>query len=544
MPLLELLRRDATRSLSGFLFLSATAGLSSALVLAILNSAAGSTGSAGGTAHLVMFLVAVAIHGLAQGGIMRAASREMEGVLDRCRRRMAAAVLDAEAIDVARIGTTRIAAGMARETRILSETQTVLIVGCQSALTILFTLLYIATVSLAAFAVVAAFVGSAVLLHLAGAPGVRANAAGALAAENRLFDRIRDLVAGFAAVRLNQDRDRALAAAIERDAEAAAGHGAAVRLDAARQYVSGQVGLFVLIGAMVFLVPAVTHAYSEVVVELTTAILFIVGPIGMLVQAVPVMAQANAAAASILALERDLAGLAPDPALAGETDTAASPAGRFKRIALEEARFAYPPRAGEPAFAVGPLDFGLRREETVFLTGGNGSGKSTFLKLLTGLYRPATGRLAVDGRTVGPAALQDHRDRFAAVFSDFHLPRRLRGAAALAPVRADDLLKLVELDRVTALDGDRFTRRDLSSGQRRRLMLVAALLEDRPVLVLDEFAADLDPVFRRRFYGEILARLQAAGLTIVAATHDERYFDAADRRLHMADGRFVAEPAW
>jgi putative ATP-binding cassette transporter len=275
-----------------------------------------------------------------------------------------------------------------------------------------------------------------------------------------------------------------------------------------------------------------------VVVKLTTAVLFIVGPVGMLVQAVPVFAQANAAAETIAAVEAELAGLAVDPAAAVESSVA------FKRIELDGATFTYPAVSGEPAFGVGPLDFGLRRGEVVFLTGGNGSGKSTFLRLLTGLYRPDGGRLAVDGRTVLPEDMQAYRDRISAVFSDFHLFRRLHGLAAVAPERAAELLRLVDLEGITAFKGDRFEPIALSSGQRRRLMLVVALLEERPVLVLDEFAADLDPVFRRRFYEEILGRLKAAGKTIVAATHDERYFHVADRRLHLADGRFSVEPVW
>lgn len=537
MPLVELLRRDATRPLSGFAFLSAVAALANTIVLAVLNLAAAESDATAGVSLLLIFLLAVALLALAQGGLLRMAAREIEGVLDRCRRRMAEAVLNADLLDVERVGTTRIEASMARETRAISETQTVLVVGAQSALTMLFTLGYIASISTAAFLVTGGFIALAALVHRARAGAARANAQAAMGAENRLFDRIRDLLDGFAAVRLNEPRERALAAAIRREAEAAAAHGAAVRLDAARQFVGGQVGLFLLIGAMVFIVPALTHSYSDVVVKLTTSVLFMVGPIGLLAQAAPVMAQANAAAAAILTLEGELAGLGAEPA---QNPSSTTP---FRRIALEGAAFAYPARAGEPAFAVGPLDFTLDRGETVFLTGGNGAGKSTFLRLFTGLHRPQAGRLAVDGAPIAPQDIQSHRDRIAAVFGDFHLPRRLRGLGAVDPAEAQALLQLVELDHVTAFAGDRFTRVDLSSGQRRRLMLVAALLQDRPALALDEFAADLDPAFRRRFYGEILDRLKARGLGILAATHDERYFAAADRRVHLADGRFTPAPA-
>ena len=104
------------------------------------------------------------------------------------------------------------------------------------------------------------------------------------------------------------------------------------------------------------------------------------------------------------------------------------------------------------------------------------------------------------------------------------------------------LLSWMDLDRLTTLDGDRFSRRDLSAGQRKRMAFVAAILERKPILILDEWAADQDPQFRRKFYREILPELKRRGLTIVAVTHDDHYFDVAERRLHMEEGRLSELP--
>jgi len=90
-------------------------------------------------------------------------------------------------------------------------------------------------------------------------------------------------------------------------------------------------------------------------------------------------------------------------------------------------------------------------------------------------------------------------------------------------------------DKVDVRNGA-FTTTDLSSGQRKRLALVSTALERRPIMILDEWAADQDPVFRRKFYREILPVLREQGRTIIAVTHDSRFFDAADRQLHMEDG--------
>ena len=91
-----------------------------------------------------------------------------------------------------------------------------------------------------------------------------------------------------------------------------------------------------------------------------------------------------------------------------------------------------------------------------------------------------------------------------------------------------------------------FNTVDLSTGQRKRLALIVSLLEKRPILLLDEWAADQDPEFRRKFYFDLLPALHRAGVTVVVVTHDDRYLDEMDlpaRRLRMDEGRFVERPS-
>jgi putative pyoverdin transport system ATP-binding/permease protein len=96
----------------------------------------------------------------------------------------------------------------------------------------------------------------------------------------------------------------------------------------------------------------------------------------------------------------------------------------------------------------------------------------------------------------------------------------------------------------THLTDHQFSTLDLSAGQRKRLALIVSLLEKRPLLMLDEWAADQDPEFRRKFYYDLLPELKRAGETVVAISHDDRYLDEMDvpaRRLRMEDGRIVAQ---
>jgi putative ATP-binding cassette transporter len=210
-------------------------------------------------------------------------------------------------------------------------------------------------------------------------------------------------------------------------------------------------------------------------------------------------------------------------------------------IALEDAVFTYTDEGGAALFEVGPLSAEFRAGEIAFVTGGNGSGKSTMLRLLTGLMPLGGGRLLADGEPVDAERMQAFRDQISAVLSDNHLSRRLYGIADADAARAGPLLARLEMeDKVGVRDGA-FTTVDLSAGQRKRLALVVALLEDKRVIVLDEWAAGQDPHFRRVFYEAILPELKARGKIVICVTHDDRWFGLADRVIRMNEGRFTED---
>lgn len=235
-----------------------------------------------------------------------------------------------------------------------------------------------------------------------------------------------------------------------------------------------------------------------------------------------------------------------DPFLeVGETEPEAA-RGRvpFRELALEGVRFRYEADHEQSGFACGPIDLRIVAGEVVFIVGGNGSGKTTLAKLLCGLYQPDEGRILLDGRPVEAGESEEAlRARFAAVFPGDPLFEHVLGAREEAAARRGAaLLREMRLDHKVALLGTEFSTIDLSQGQRRRLVLLGALLEDRPVLLLDEWAADQDPEFRVFFYDQMLPELRADGKTLILITHDERYFDRADRVLKLEGGRLVQTP--
>jgi putative ATP-binding cassette transporter len=188
------------------------------------------------------------------------------------------------------------------------------------------------------------------------------------------------------------------------------------------------------------------------------------------------------------------------------------------------------------AFSIGPLNLTITRGETIFLVGGNGSGKTTTLKMMTGLYPAQRGVIKVDHDLIDRHNLQDYRERFSTVFAEFHLFDRLYGLDGVADEEIMAILESLQIADKTRVENGRFTNLELSTGQRKRLALAICLLEDREILVFDEWAADQDPHFRRHFYEVVLPELKARGKTIIAATHDDRFWHLADRVIRMEYG--------
>ncbi|MDO9312171.1 MAG: ATP-binding cassette domain-containing protein, partial [Nitrosomonas sp.] len=192
----------------------------------------------------------------------------------------------------------------------------------------------------------------------------------------------------------------------------------------------------------------------------------------------------------------------------------------------------------ERNFTLGPLNLTLQPGEVVFITGGNGSGKSTLGLLLVGLYSPESGQITLNDEVVCGESLEYYRQQFSVVFSDFYLFESLLGLVkADLDERAQAYLNKLQLDHKVKVENGIFSTIELSQGQRKRLALVTAYLEDRPFYVFDEWAADQDPLFKELFYTTLLADLKARGKTVVVITHDDHYFHLADRCIRLENGQ-------
>lgn len=546
MKLLQLLRRESAVSLHWLVLLAAMAGISSALVLAVINTSAGlaepSTGTAGGPAeppstgrHALLFVVIMAIYAVSQWKLYSTATAEIEKILDRVRVRVADKIRRCDLMPIERLGQTVIYAGLTKEAQTVSQAATLVIMSAQAAVLVVFTALYVAYLSLVAFVLTAAVAVMTSVLHLRRARRMSLAIHDLSVRENDLFDSLRHFLDGFKEVRMSRPRSDDLFAhftAISADTTARKCH---AHGQIAQTFIFSQMSFYALLGVVVFLVPRLSQTHAGPVVSITAAVLFLMGPITTLVGTVPNLAIADAAVDNLASLEAAL-----DRALSNGFD-APAPRTEFQEIEFEDVVFHYDETERGDAFSVGPINLVLKAGETVFVAGGNGSGKSTFLKLLTALYHPHQGVIRVDGKVLRPDAGESYRSLFSTVFTDYHLFDRLYGLLDARQEGIDRAIEYVELTGKTRVVDGRFETLDLSGGQRKRLALLVSLLEDRPIYVFDEMAADQDPAFRRKFYEEILPTLRRSGRTVVAVTHDDKYFGATDRLLKMEEGRVACD---
>jgi putative ATP-binding cassette transporter len=272
--------------------------------------------------------------------------------------------------------------------------------------------------------------------------------------------------------------------------------------------------------------------------------LYIRGAIVQITAVIPVWVQANTALARIDSLD-----LAPDPESDGRgavpapaSDVAAPSPTDDVVIRAEQLAFRYPTPDGY-GFGLEPIDIELRSGELIFITGGNGSGKTTLMKLLCALYEPTGGSLTCNGEQVEGDNLDSYRQRISVLFADGYLFEELLGLddqTQDGTDAANQFLSELDLaDKVEVVDGQLSTTA-LSTGQRRRLALLGAFLRDRQVYAFDEWAANQDPIFKRFFYRTLLPELRRRGKLVLVISHDDAYFDGADRILQLSEGRLDA----
>ena len=542
MSFIQLVRREMHGSLPKLVIMSSLGGISTAAILAAINAGMQGTGDGkkAGLWAATLFLVSLFLFLKTQYYVTITATAEIEAIIHKLRLRVIDQVRRSELLAMDRIGRSRIVAAITSDTTVLTQASNMLCFTVQGAVLVFFISFYVAYLSLVAFATaVVVVVTAAVIFHLKNRSLIAQKRESA-EWEGRLFDRLTDFLDGFKEVRLNSARSNDLFDDAVNVSRTAANIKIRTQAETFKMIVTSQFSMYVLLGAVVFVAPQFSESLGgSSLTNTTTALMFVVGAAFGLVQSIPVMLNANAAADRIDQLE---AALRATAASTNARDIKVSE--RFDKIELHDIVFRYVDKFSDATFQIGPLDFSLRSGELVFITGGNGSGKSTFLRVFAGLYPPDSGEITLDGTPINADTRDTYRALMSAIFFDYHLFRRLYGIPEPEPAEVDRLLMKFRLADKTSLADGEFRTLDLSGGQRRRLALIVSLLEKRQILLLDEWTAEQDPEFRRKFYDELLPEMMQAGLTVVVITHDDRYLDELNlpaRRIHMEEGRIVEQ---
>ena len=299
----------------------------------------------------------------------------------------------------------------------------------------------------------------------------------------------------------------------------------------------GQTLVFIVVGLVLFLLPILRHLSQGTMVAYALTLLYLMTPMQVILNSLPQMSRANVALQKTQELGFTLSNQR------AESVTHEEPVfNDWCSLELRAITHVYHREGESENFTLGPINLIFRPGELVFIVGGNGSGKTTLVKLLTGLYTPESGQILLNDTAVENESREVYRQHFSVVFSDFYLFEQMLGLVNPERDRqAREYLEHLRLSHKVQITQGKFSTTDLSQGQRKRLGLLTAYLEDRPIYVFDEWAADQDPQFKAVFYKQLLPELRTKGKTVFVITHDDRYYHLADRVIKLDDGQIVSD---
>lgn len=537
MPIFRLLDGGNRQTLRFAALVSCLAGLANAALLTLVNEAAetAAMSEAVSTESLLLYILTFAFFFIADRASLREANRFAQQRLNELRVRVAGKISSASLRTVENLGFGNLYATLGNEIAQLEQMFPLIVNAAQSLLLLAFCLLYIAILSWMSFVVIAGVIGVGLLLFFWRRRRLNVMMRDVYQRETEVLDAIGQFTLGFQEVRLNANRSDALfrhftlLIASLKERIVGVSHGWTTLIQFSNAF------LYLLLGTVVFILPMFFEGYTDTIYKIAGAAIFCVGPVTVVTSVAHLYAKAELGLSHVYELEERL-----DSHLSGEQDRPAAFDTGFTTITYRDICFTYRQPDGTPGFTSGPWSFSLKRGEAVFITGANGGGKSTIVKLLSGLYIPDSGTIEVDGVAVTPGRNPAFRQLFAAIFPNFHLFEKLYGLEHVDAAEVRRLIARMGLTGKVDFVNGSFTTRKLSSGQRKRMAMIVALLEDRPVYIFDEWAADQDAHFRDVFYHEIIPGLRARGKTVIVVTHDDRYWQIGDRCVVINDGRIRA----
>jgi len=513
-------------------------GACNAGLIAAVNEALHSTGGIG-------FWIVAAFIGLGMGRLASSYFSQMisvrfsQGTIAQMRRDLVQAILRAPLRQIEELGPPRLLVALTDDVYQVTQALLAIPILAVNAALLLGGAVYLAWLSLPMLLGLLVLIVVGALGHRLLVRGAFKSLIAAREDEDRLFGHFRALTEGIKELKLHRSRRSVF---FSRDIQEVTAAYQEHNVMAENRFTLAQhwshLLFYLLIGAVLFLLPGLTTVQPHALTGYVITALYLMGPLSGVLSSFPMFGRANVALEKIERLGMSLSTRTPETSdvIPPETEL------RFDRLELCGVTHSYHNEKDDSHFMVGPVNLTFRPGEIVFLVGGNGCGKSTLAKIVAGLYPPEGGEIRVDARRVTEENRDDYRQLFSAVFSDFYLFDNFMGLSGEdIDGRAQVYLRQLHLDHKVKIEGKKLSTIFLSQGQRKRLALLTAYLENRPFYLFDEWASDQDPQFKNIFYRQLLPDLKARGKTVLVVTHDDNYFACADRIIKLDYGQIVSD---
>jgi putative ATP-binding cassette transporter len=540
MKLISFLLKYSPVSVTLAVVVGIISGVCNAALLALFNVALGGGDSGFSRKTLIWSFVALCLFlPLTRYISEMLLTRLAQDALFRLRMRLCRQILDAPLRHLEGLGAPRLMTALADDVPVITGTLVVFPLLCINIAVAVSGLIYLGILSWLMLLTVLGFMVIGIISYQL--PIIKAMRSLALAREDadQLFKHFRDLTEGTKELKLhNRRREAFMTRVLQATASSLRHHniaGMGVYTAAASW---GQTLVFVVIGLVLFVLPGMQQTNVHSLTGYTITLLYLMTPLQVIMNTIPTLGRASIALQKVEQLGLELM------AQGTEGDAAAPPEKlpSFERMDLVGVTHTYRREGEKENFTLGPIDITLNAGELVFLVGGNGSGKTTLAKLIIGLYMPEGGEQRLNGQLITNENRELFRQHFSVVFSDFHLFETLLGLDSRElDEQARNYLAQLQLTHKVEVKEGVLSTLELSQGQRKRLALLTAYLEDRPIYLFDEWAADQDPLFKEIFYYQLLPDLKARGKTVVVISHDDHYYHIADRIIKLEYGKIEYE---
>ncbi|WP_437287310.1 cyclic peptide export ABC transporter [Sorangium sp. So ce406] len=544
MSALGFLLRHASRLLSLAIAAGVVSGLAGAGLIALVQQALSADGRP--TARLAWAFVGLGLLGVLTRVVSQVVlTRLGQAMIADLRMQLSRRILGAPLRQIEQLGAHRLLAALNDDPAVITQAYVYLPLLCVNGATVVGCLVYIGWISWPALLVVLGAMAVGAALFQAHERRALRSFTRARETSDALFQHFRALTGGIKELKMHRDRGQAFLSHAGRSVTAYQRDHVAGTTEYAIALGWGALLFHAVLGLTLFALPAWTGLTTTAAAGVTLAMLYLMAPFAESIEFLPLIGRAGVALAKVndlgLALapgaETPSAGAQPTTPLGARRADGLDDARAWTRLELVGVTHRYYREQEDGSFRLGPIDLSFQPGELVFLVGGNGSGKTTLALLLLGLHAPESGEIRLDGVPIDDGNREQYRQLFSVVFADYHLFEHLLGLPDTdLDERARRYLARLRLDHRVRVEAGAFRTSGLSQGQRKRLALVTACLEDRPFYVFDEWASDQDPEFRRVFYTELLPELRAMGKTVLVITHDDQYFALADRCLRLDFG--------